>query len=98
MNKQRKHYFDLIFEFLPVSAEETGRNCFFQAGKKKKNLLKKITFFPALEETGKPWYDKIFSESAINLKKKKNNFWRDYNPYKYTNIPCKGLSWMGYGL
>ena len=42
MNKQRKHYFTSFLSFFQISAEETGRNCFFQA---EKTVEKKHGFF-----------------------------------------------------
>ena len=39
MNRQRKHYFTSFLSFFPISAEEIGRNCFFQAEKNKKKTI-----------------------------------------------------------
>ena len=52
MNKQRKHYFTSFLSFFQISAEETGRNCFFQV---EKTVEKKNAVFSAFEETGVPW-------------------------------------------
>ena len=52
MNRQRKHYFTSFLSFFRILAKETGRNYFFQAEK----TVEKTAFFPALEETGKPWF------------------------------------------
>ena len=50
MNKPKKHYFTSFLSFFHISAEETGRNRFFQAEK----TVEKTMVFSTLEETGEP--------------------------------------------